>query len=1102
MNIKLLFTSFLLIILIKSSFSQTWSVYHHPTSFRSIAIDTNNNIWSASEFGLYKFDGSNWTLYNLNNSPLPPLSYSQSYSVFVDNQSNIWVGFMDGYIIKFDGNNTWSNSTDLGSGDVKAINQDKYGNIWVGGPGMSVAKFDGVSWSYPNISFSGIYAIEVDSDNNVWIGSSNGLYKYGNDSIWSIYNTSNSGISDNWIQSIKQGTNNDLWIGTRNGINLFDKNSSWQSWNSSNSGLDDDRINSIVIDTDSIVWVANHSSSIGKYENGVWSPIFYSIFPPYVAWSTSIAIDYNGTKWVALQNGLATYDDNGSGPIQYLNIGNNEKLCQGDSTELNINIPNATCLWSDSSTSHSLNVTQAGLYWVIVNDGNYTYTDSIYINSYPNYNLYDTVSVCSNDSFVFHDGTVVYNINSPINHTSIFQSFAGCDSIITTQLNIFTIDTSITISNNTLTANSSNSTYQWLDCENNYVINNETNQSFYTNVIGYYSVVISKNGCIDTSSCKIIKESCDTSYLNELHKVVASDRLSGGKIGSNVSISNNYLITSGDNAVYFFLRDSNGVWSEIQKLVSSDLSVGDYFGTSVDIDDNYAVVGAYGEQHDTLGNNYMNFSGSAYIFKRDSNTGVWSEIQKITASDRSPNASYGYSVAIDSNTIVVGASGESKDEYGNNYFGLAGAVYIYKLNDTTGLWIETQKIVTSDRNTNDYFGRTVAIDGDQIVCGALYEDDDALGNNPITDAGSVYIFKKNSNGTWIETQKIVASDRSMNDLFGSAVSIDKNYIVVGAHQEDEDVMGLNTLNSSGSAYIYKLNNTTSLWSETQKIVASDRTENDYFGFSLSIKNDYLLVGARKAGVDTFGIGTTKDDGGAYLFYNNNNNYWSEVQAIKASDRAAFDFFGTCVFLGDDNYAVISSPAEDEDKHGNNTKNASGSGYIFKVCPDCSHNIVTINPFNPDTLCNNGPIVPLPLGTPAGGNYSGAGIFNNNFDPSLSGIGTHNIIYTYTDSNSCTSSDTTSITVELCTGIKDFPYDGIVNIYPNPNKGYFIIEKSTNINTEVYIKLLDATSKLILEKIISINNQKIEVDITNYSKGIYYIQLIIDDEIFIKQILKN
>ncbi|PCJ28554.1 MAG: hypothetical protein COA97_01010 [Flavobacteriales bacterium] len=105
-------------------------------------------------------------------------------------------------------------------------------------------------------------------------------------------------------------------------------------------------------------------------------------------------------------------------------------------------------------------------------------------------------------------------------------------------------------------------------------------------------------------------------------------------------------------------------------------------------------------------------------------------------------------------------------------------------------------------------------------------------------------------------------------------------------------------------------------------------------------------------------------------------------------------------------------------------------------------------------------------------------------------------------NSCGNGTQACQTISIITGIDEVENNFGILIYPNPNTGQFIIEKPSDLNKEVKVKLLDATSKLIMDKIIPIGKQKIEMNITQYSSGIYYLQLIIDDEVFVKQILKD
>jgi PKD repeat protein len=155
-----------------------------------------------------------------------------------------------------------------------------------------------------------------------------------------------------------------------------------------------------------------------------------------------------------------------------------------------------------------------------------------------------------------------------------------------------------------------------------------------------------------------------------------------------------------------------------------------------------------------------------------------------------------------------------------------------------------------------------------------------------------------------------------------------------------------------------------------------------------------------------------------------------------------------------------------------------------------------------TSCLGEPPFNIDFGSPAGGTYSGNGISGTTFTPSTAGTGPHIITYTYTDSNACSNTDTTTITVQNCVGLNQIEINFGIIIYPNPNTGLFTIEKPIGLNKEVKVELLDVTSKLITQKVISADSQKIEIDITNYSKGIYYLQFIIDKDVFVKQILKN
>ncbi len=119
----------------------------------------------------------------------------------------------------------------------------------------------------------------------------------------------------------------------------------------------------------------------------------------------------------------------------------------------------------------------------------------------PNYFTLAQDSVCSGGSYTFPDGSVQNNITSPTTHVSNFQSIAGCDSLISTTVNVILVDTTVSVAGITLTAAASGSTFQWIDCNTGFAIAGEVNASFTPTATGNYAVAVSENGCSDTSSC-------------------------------------------------------------------------------------------------------------------------------------------------------------------------------------------------------------------------------------------------------------------------------------------------------------------------------------------------------------------------------------------------------------------------------------------------------------------------------------------------------------------------------------------------------------------------------------------------------------------------
>jgi cysteine-rich repeat protein len=350
---------------------------------------------------------------------------------------------------------------------------------------------------------------------------------------------------------------------------------------------------------------------------------------------------------------------------------------------------------------------------------------------------------------------------------------------------------------------------------------------------------------------------------------------------------------TGSGAVYVFVQN-DGSWSALQKLVASDGHLSASFGHSLSIQGDTVVVGAEGTKHDEVA------SGAAYVFVRSA--GTWTEIQKLVASDASVSDRFGTSVLVHGDTIVVGAEAETSG---------AGSAYIFK-KDSEGVWIETQKIMASDAGPPDFFGHSLAMNDNTLVVGAVSDDDKG------TSSGSASIFTLSA-GVWVESQKITASDGSANDRFGDSVTIGENTIVVGAHANADG--GANT----GAAYVYM--NQGGAWNETQKLLADNATGGDWFGFSVHLDGEMLAIGAPYDDVD--GVGANA--GSTYL-YTRTGTAWNEYRNFDASDSTGGDLFSYSLTLQN---GTISLGARLDDDNGS----GSGSVYIKVITPDCSSPIL-------------------------------------------------------------------------------------------------------------------------------------------------------------------
>jgi FG-GAP repeat len=369
---------------------------------------------------------------------------------------------------------------------------------------------------------------------------------------------------------------------------------------------------------------------------------------------------------------------------------------------------------------------------------------------------------------------------------------------------------------------------------------------------------------------------------NRATKVIPSDAANGSQFGFSVALNSRFALAGapfqdnsrGHNAGAAYLFDAKtGV--QLRKFFGADTSSDDEFGFSVAMDESKAVVSAPNDAPNG------GFSGSAYVF----DTATGNQLFKLTPSDGAAGDSFGYSVAISGDTLIVGAVA---DDDGAD---AGGSAYLF---DTTN-GRELTKLIASDPGVLDNFGYSVAISNNKALVGAPFND----GSNRIRDSGAAYVFDVD---TGEELVKLNASDSSFNANFGLSVALNGDIAIIGSP------FSVTSGGQSGSAYIFDVNSGAQL----HKLISSDAASGDVFGKSVAIWDNFAIVGAR--GDDTPGT----DVGSAYIF---DIRTGAELFKLTAFDGAEDDEFGGAVAISEHGI-FVAAPFDDD------AGETSGSAYLF------------------------------------------------------------------------------------------------------------------------------------------------------------------------------
>jgi len=326
-------------------------------------------------------------------------------------------------------------------------------------------------------------------------------------------------------------------------------------------------------------------------------------------------------------------------------------------------------------------------------------------------------------------------------------------------------------------------------------------------------------------------------------------------------------------AAYVFRR-SGATWTLIQELIASDGAAGDQFGIAVAMAGDTLLIGA--SQPGTAG------PGAAYVFTRSGAT--WTETQKLTARDCTDNSLFGWALALDGNTAVVGAQAQpydwAADAPGH------GAAYVFTRSRAG--WSLQQKLADGIGGGGAWglFGYALALDGDTLL---VSEPGRAVGEN--ARQGAVHVYAR-WGARWIRQQQLVQSDGEAGDFFGGmTIGLEGETALLGAHGHK-----VGDTADQGAVYVFTREDLT--WSQQQELTSSDGGAGSLFGYTIALDGGRALIGAPLSS-----SGPDAPQGAAYVF-TRSGAVWAQVgEALRARDGAAGDWFGLAVALSGDTALV-------------------------------------------------------------------------------------------------------------------------------------------------------------------------------------------------------
>jgi hypothetical protein len=381
-------------------------------------------------------------------------------------------------------------------------------------------------------------------------------------------------------------------------------------------------------------------------------------------------------------------------------------------------------------------------------------------------------------------------------------------------------------------------------------------------------------------------------------KIFAAEGMAEDRFGWAVAVSGDTAVVGTnpdlEGFAYIYQRDPTDetVWNQVTQLVPSEVITSGpasaRFGTAVAIDGDTVIVGAGNDS------SIDQFSGAVFVFERDlGGPDNWGEVKKILADDGGFQHLFGRVVALDGDRLAVGAEGVPP----------LGAAYVFE-RDVGGEenWGFVESVVPPD-DGEPFFGRTVDIDGDVLVVGR--ETDDEFGVN----AGAVYLFERNLTGPdqWGLRKKIVADDAQALTNFGTGLAVAGELLVVGADQG-----GTALSPRTGSVYVFSRDQGgPDQWGQVTELLASDGQTEDLFGRNVAVNSSYISV--------------TTEANAAYVFASA-DGAWQEQFKLMGENAVFEDFFGRDLDMSG---ATVIVGTINDDENGQD----AGAAYFFSLFND-------------------------------------------------------------------------------------------------------------------------------------------------------------------------